>query len=310
MSNRNLEGQDFILNIILFGVPQNRRRYFAVYLSTSSPIIDFSRRTLFDQFATIHAFLSCCRRQFPPLEEVLLESDSKHLAEELERRLALRGARPSSSPTWVPEHQKEYNKLRLVWGIPSPCQATRQSPWLQTLTRSQHSILVLHQSRLITAITQLRTAGAKSFAGQASNSTVADQTKSRKLLIDMNPSIGRFCGSLVDDCSGLQIAPCVLPQQLLWAHLPTPRCLIGIEAMLLQGWPVLQVLDADELGGLPDFISDKMLQSLAGNAVSPPMLLALLIFSCLGISWIAPGSDSETDEELEVALKLVAEVTS
>ena len=115
------------------------------------------------------------------------------------------------------------------------------------------------------------------------------------MMIDINPSIGRQCISAFDDLTGREIAPCIVPKQLIWLHVPgreVPRIMLGAEAMLMQGWPVLQLLEGD----VPLWVSDNLLSSLAGNCVSPPVLLALFLATVEGIFWIKPQQDHVDDE--------------
>ena len=152
LSSRHFEGQSYILNGKLFGLPAQRRRFFGAYVSTTSNLIDFSSRTVFDQVRTVSALLKLCRRRCPPIREVLLDHAHPILESELNRRLA----RPKVPiGAWVVEHQKEYAKYLKRWGANPPCVATANSKWLPTLTLSQKSILVLHQYRLLAADTKL-----------------------------------------------------------------------------------------------------------------------------------------------------------
>ena len=73
LAARGFEGQNFVLNAKLFGVPQNRRRHFAVYVASGrNSIANFADRTVFDQFATLSELLKLCRRAPPPITDVLL----------------------------------------------------------------------------------------------------------------------------------------------------------------------------------------------------------------------------------------------
>ena len=299
MSARNYEGQDFILNSKLFGVPSNRRRFFGVYVSTLSDLIEFKQRTVFDQFATIANLLNLCRRQWPPLADVLLPCDSPLVQKDLEHRRAK--SRQPSPPNWIVEHQRAYNKLGFRWGVPSPCAATRMSPWHETLTGAQQSILTFQQLRLLASSGGLAKLGGGRGDDLASSTTLGQEAIPR-MMIDINPSISRQANSTFDDLTGREIAPCIVPKQLIWLHVPgrevprvgreVPRVMLGAEAMLMQGWPVLQLLEGD----VPLWVSDNLLYSLAGNCVSPPVLLALFLATVEGIFWIKPQQDHVDDE--------------
>ena len=305
LPSRNFEGQSFILNGKLFGLPAQRRRFFAAYVSTISDLIDFSSRSVFDQFRTVAALLTLCRRRCPRICEVLLDTADPILESERVRRLA-RPKQPLG--TWVVEHQKEYTKYLKTWGAKPPCAATARSTWLETLTESQKSILVLHQYRLIVGDTELVSKRAKkSVAGSAQAGRMMP-----RLMVDLNPSISRFTSSTHDDENDVEIAPCILPQQVLWLHFygdgQEPRPMVGIESMLLQGWPVLQVLEEDQ-----PWMNDTLFQSLAGNGVPLPILVALLSSTFEGISWVGPACErlgNDEDDAIQSAIALLHGVQS
>ena len=303
LSSRHFEGQSYILNGKLFGLPAQRRRFFGAYVSSTSNLIDFSSRTVFDQFRTVSALLKLCRRRCPPIREVLLDHAHPILESELNRRLA----RPKVPiGAWVVEHQKEYAKYLKRWGANPPCVATENSKWLPTLTLSQKSILVLHQYRLLAADTKL----VKKRAKPVVTGSAQAGRRMPRLMVDLNPSIGRFTHSSHDDSNNIEIAPCILPQQLLWLHLygdgHEPRPMIGIESMLLQGWPVLQV-------ALEGWMDDRLFQGLAGNGVPLPILVALLSSVFDGISWVGPACErpgNDEDDSIQSAISLLHGVQS
>ena len=53
--------------------------------------------------------------------------------------------------------------------------------------------------------------------------------------------------------------------------------------MIFQGWPI---------GGMviPAWVRDGLLQSLAGNAVSPPVMLGLVMAALTSITWRIPAA--------------------
>ena len=254
---------------------------------------------VFDQFRTVSALLKLCRRRCPPIREVLLDNADPILESERNRRLA----RPKLPiGTWVVEHQKEYTKYLKPWGAKPPCAATENSKWLPTLTLYEKSTLVLYQYRLLAADTQL----VKKRAKPVVTGSAQAGKRMPRLMVDLN----RFSHSTHDDSNNIEIAPCILPQQLLWLHLygdgHEPRPMIGIESMLLQGWPVLQV--EPEL-----WMTDGLFQSLAGNGVPLPILVALLSSAFEGISWVRPACErlgNDEDDAIKSAIALLHEVQS
>ena len=302
LAARGFEGQNFLLNAKLFGVPQNRRRHFAVYLASGrTSIVNFADRTVFDQFITLTELLKLCRRAHPPITDVLLPANDVRVQNHLLACLDSTVEKASSKGgSWISEHQKEYGKLRVRWGSPPPCEATRSSPWLRTLTWPQRSILTLHQHRLIASSTQLISSTSTDMVQALAPSRGAVP----RLMIDLMPSIGRLTTSAIDE-SG-EVVPCILPKQILWMHVDEPRPMQGIEAMMLQGFPISKVT-------LQPWMRDSVLQSLAGNAVACPVMLALAMSTFVAISW--RGNDmpqtqrSSSEEDVQSALDLLATIS-
>ena len=84
--------------------------------------------------------------------------------------------------------------------------------------------------------------------------------------------------------------------------------MVGIESMLLQGWPVLQVLEEHQ-----PWMNDALFQSLAGNGVPLPILVALLSSTFEGISWVGPACErlgNDEDDAIQSAIALLHGVQS
>jgi len=94
--------------------------------------------------------------------------------------------------------------------VPSPCGATRMSPWHQTLTAAQQSILTFHQLRLLASSGGLAKLGGGRGDDLASSTTLGQEAIPR-MMIDINPSIGRQSASAFDDLTRREIAPCIVP---------------------------------------------------------------------------------------------------
>ena len=300
LAARGFEGQNFLLNAKLFGVPQNRRRHFAVYVASGrNSIANFADRTVFDQFATLSELLKLCRRTPPPITDVLLPATDlrvqNHLLACLETPFVDKAS--SKGGSWISEHQKEYGRLRLRWGSQPLSEATRTSPWLRTLTWPQKSILTLHQHRLIASSTQLISSTSTDMVQAPAPSNRAPP----RLMIDVSPSICRLTTSMIDE-SG-EVAPCILPKQLLWMHLDEPRPMLGIEAMMLQGFPISKVT-------MEPWMANSLLQCLAGNAVACPVMLALAMSTIVAITWhgnrMPQTHRNSTEEDVQSALDLLA----
>ena len=86
--------------------------------------------------------------------------------------------------------------------------------------------------------------------------------------------------------------------------------MIGREAFLFQGWPITEVEPQP-------WITDQLLYGLAGNAVSCPVLLALLMATVSAVSVKHEEQEgsitrwtNDDEEDQEAALRLLADMTS
>ena len=83
--------------------------------------------------------------------------------------------------------------------------------------------------------------------------------------------------------------------------------MLGVEAMMFQGWPISQIAPQP-------WISENVLQSLAGNAVACPVLLALAMSTFVAISWrdnnMSQTQQTSSKEDVETALDLLAMIAT
>ena len=112
------------------------------------------------------------------------------------------------------------------------------------------------------------------------------------MLRDCSQSLGRTRVSVFDEETDRHIAPTVTPGQLmmLFDGDETPRILLGREALWLQGFPILE----ERLAPVLDSESESFLTDLAGNMVSTPVLLALLLSTISALSWREEGTPVTT----------------
>ena len=301
LNNRDYDGQCFLLNSKLFGLPQNRRRFYAVFVllragsTITGRIIDTSRRSINDMFVTLRAFVMVCQRTPPSARDVLLPCDSDAVQAELLRRMRNEStANAAGDRSWIMEHQRLYEQLRLEWGIAPRLPSTSESPWYATLTRYQQSALILHQYRIF--MSQPRTA-----SGQGRR-----QGQEMRLMIDLQPNANRQPNTSVmhdtsDTSDAVEIAPCILPSQLMWLNLPVERVMLGEEALMFQGWPVSNLH--------PKHVrQNRLQQDLAGNAVPLPVQLAVIMSSIHALSWREPAevqAPTSSRNDVDAALALL-----
>jgi len=93
----------------------------------------------------------------------------------------------------------------------------------------------------------------------------------------------------------------MVPSQLLivFDGVQAPRCLLGREALVLQGFPV----DDERIEDVIKDFSESFLQDIAGNMVATPVLLALAAASVSSLTWRRTCTTDVTTavEEKEVA---------
>ena len=345
ITSRNMEGQSFVLNSCFFGVPANRRRFWAVFLkSGGSRLFDFRRRPLTDVFRTLRLLVQVCQRLPPSADRLLLKDSDPAVCSELARRTSVeREAQPF---TWIKEHQKILDLLLVPMDAPPPCDATSQSPWFKTLSRKQQSTLIIHQATMLCSkmaasgqqckktvgglinptqeqrnawkqlkappmsiLDRLRKGVGGAHASVAAASGQTADASDLKFMIDLMPSPTRVSASTEDIRNvDVMLAPCILPSQLLWIHSrddnSQQRLLLGQEAMLFQGWPIGRIDCVESTS-----VTNTFLHDLAGNATSPPVLLAVVLAMFYSVSWKSQdalfepampeaASDADVDEAL------------
>ena len=319
LTSRGMEGQSFVLNSALFGVPASRKRFWSLFVNcVGSRTCDFTRRSVTDVFRTLRLLVQVCQRLPPSAVSLFLKDSDPAVCTELERRTIGMTRRDPTPFSWIDEHTKFLDLLLLPADAPPPCDATSQSPWFKTLTRKQQSTLVIHQATMVCSCLPKKTVGGlinptqeqrnahkkmtvldalRKGVGGARGSAASGQTvkaSDLKFMIDVMPSPGRVSASTKDARNeNVILAPCIVPNNLLWLHRDdgnSQRLLTGQEAMLFQGWPIGHV-NCDGSEG----VTSGFLQDLAGNAASPPVLLAVLLALFYSVSWKSLTSASDND---------------
>ena len=125
------------------------------------------------------------------------------------------------------------------------------------------------------------------------------------LLINVSQSITRVPSSSFSFETQTRIGPAVFPTQVVWinsqgAGADVGRLMLGREALVLQGF--LVALIPDVVNSTPE----SLMTNLAGNAMSLPVVLVLLMSLFASVSWasttaVAASASTEEDENEALA---------
>ncbi len=297
LAGRGYESQVSVVDSSTFGLPARRRRLYVTSLRTGHPKLDFSTRGTAVVFQTFVRLLGCCCRQAPSATDVLLASDDPAVEAELQARMAIRTAQEATgrvvhgqAQRWTEQHMEEASRLGVRWRTSPPACLTA-SPWFQTLTAREQDGLQLAMRR-----------------------------DPRQAFFDVSQSVGRIIThTLPQGEDGRVQAPTVMPHALLWFNAThslvraeaaglvgeeqvaigqvdfTSRLVLGRESLAWQGFPVRRVLETLPRDAV---FSEGLMQDLAGNMMSLPVVLGILQAIVCAVTW-KPGASQElsTTEE-------------
>ena len=251
--SRGYETQKVESNTCQFGLPVVRKRLLAMaVLCQASPSVVFGDRPVGNVFQTLRSLIKVGERTPQCATKAILPKEDENVVSELARRQehTRKGKRSTYN---MKTAMNTASGLSVPWGTFPPPADLKESAWFATLTPEQQDAL--------------------SFSFH--------QTPGRLLLRDCRNTLGRVRVSTFD--SGKHRAQTMVPSQLLivFDGVQPPRCLLGREALALQGFPVN---DARIQHIVKDF-PESFLQDLAGNMVSTPVLLALAAASVSSLTW-------------------------
>lgn len=215
-------------------------------------------------FRTLRHMVAACQRKPPSLEQVLLRGDHPAIAAELNRRIGNgSGTRAAQAQHgWSQQLMRECRALGLRYGAHTADTRSVESPWFATLSSRERAALAVSQA-----------------------------TSRGSLARNIGMSINRVAVS--NEVQGRHICPTLLPTQLLWLHVDVPRLMLGREALAIQGFPI------EVLPDLASKYSEPFMLDLAGNMMTLPVLLALILSTLVALPWkgdeMAPPQSSEAD---------------
>ncbi|OLP76607.1 hypothetical protein AK812_SmicGene43434 [Symbiodinium microadriaticum] len=195
------------------------------------------------------------------------------------------------SSQWVEQHMAYAAAAKLRWGQQPPEQL-RSNRWYKTLTKREQDLLPLVQAVMPDCL----------FRDVSQNVSRVNVTT-----LTMDKATERM----------IHVAPTLLPKQLLWMDEAVAgrdkggRLVLGREAMLLQGFPINPFLAKleDVLPQMAWFPSEALMFDLAGNAMSLPVILAVLQAGFASLTWkasvmMADETPVALDEEVDSAVAL------
>ena len=208
-------------------------------------------RSIHDTFDTLRGLIRVGQRTAPCASQVLYDGTDAQVLTNLTER----SARTTNA---AQQCYSVHNAIGAViasgvsWSTVRPPAWMKTSPWARCVTTQQLHVL--------------------SFSLQTEDKPV--------LLRDVNGTHTRVRQSVIHE-DGKHGTFTMLPQQVCWVFKPgqEPRLLLGEECMMLQGFPVKQVSD------LVAKTPQKLLQDIAGNMVSNPVLLLLLMSAVSCLDW-------------------------
>lgn len=270
MKSLGYAGQRVMTDAQQFGLPCRRRRLYVLFIDTESKRIDVQAQAIGQVFATFRTLVASCVRSPPCVTRCLL--DNKHAwcienaLKEHKQNAEKQAQRKHQPPTtWIDKHITYAESLGVRWSGHVDVEL-QTNDWFGTLTTREQDALVLSQK--------------------------ADPAS---LFRNLSQSVGRINSKACSDAGASQIAPTMLPGQLLWVE-PCQRLLTGEEALILQGFPVLKFLaethEPDQAEWPQSFLHD-----LAGNAMALPVALAIFQAGLACVPWAGLHEEEEESGE-------------
>ena len=254
----------------LFGLPQQRRRYYLLAVKIAgSPHFSFAQTPLREVFSTVRSFISVCQRRHPCASELILCQTDPTVESELNKRLALgrRGAEYN-----VAASISLFQGSGLRWGDVEVPRRVRDTPWFQTLSPLMRNVLTY------------------SCAEHPQPALNRDISQSIVRL--------RYSRALED---GRHLGYCQMPHQVTWLEPDDqpPRLMLGRESLLLSGYPIAKI---------PNTVvqtTEPVMQGISGNMMASVVPLAILSSVCLALPWRTTEQVCPTTSE-DVADAMVA----
>lgn len=291
MKDLGYEGQKVLTDAHEFGLPCQRRRLYVLFLDTACDKFDLRSQAIGQVFGMFRSLVSSCLRSSPCSKTCMLDrsSGSGFLTDAFDcyKATAEKSAQKKQQPqNWIDKHMAYAESIGYRWGSPVASDL-EGNPWFKLLTKREADALML--SRAAGPTCEFR---------------------------NLSQSVGRINSTSRAEDTGKEVAPTMLPGQVLWVE-SQGRLLTGFEALMWQGFPVKPFWDKSDFVVPDECESQSFLHDLAGNAMALPVVLAIFQSALAAIPWAGAASDSAAgsaeqaaDEDVNEALAALAVLTN
>ena len=264
LASRGYDPMPFLIDGSEYALPQIRKRMYILCLLRPGRRFKISNYELLNK--RVGELLLHFKLGSPSLLESLLSSDHDCVAKELEIRQASGPSKGWESSS-IDIHRKAWQKEGKRWAASKASQEDQDSPWWKSVNARARDILALNQ-----------------------HTNRGEDQAFRLIGCDLSQSPGRASTTVLNG-KGQLSSPTILPKSFVWiSHPGFHRPILGVESMMLQGWPILHPRWQEHLALYSN--DNAMLQSLAGNAFPGTVIQAILAAMLFGL-------DFEVEEKLE-----------
>ena len=267
LAKRSFDVQAWIADTMEYALPHHRRRLFMMCVRRPGRVFQIANHDAF--FKSVFNLLDMFKAEPCDLTECLLDSSHEVVQREFSVREA-RGKGKQFDQNTIKLHRAEFQKAGVRWGSISALKEDLASPWFPLLPQSMQATLAFHHR-------------------SAKSSRELPQYLQG---VDLSQSINRRIHTTTTR-TGKLVTPTILPRSCLWMSIEqgksVHRPLLGIESMMLQGFPIM----AQDFRNIFEKLGrgDAFLQDLAGNAFSSSVVCAL-ITATLFSAELTPGTSS------------------
>ena len=334
MAAHGYEGQSVLTDSSEFGLPARRRRlYIFLVRVDGDPLLSFQDRSVDAIFTTFGGLLGGCTRSGPCATSVLLADEDPAVLAELRFRQKRRADLAQNQPDkpvagdWADQHMKMAQSMNVRWGV-SPPPELASNPWFATLTEREKDALPLLQTQLPkTLMRDLSQSLARANAA----------TWKPEIVKHLAPTMLPRMNVWVEPAGHVKKARMLLGREgLLYQGFPAIQFLEALEDLQKQAQAAGQVVADSLLPAQPksgpkkakqsagkaaepprarDMLltwkpSEGLMQDLAGNAMSLPVVMTILQCAFASVSWHSRGTAAAAPVSTQQARNASAKISA